>query len=466
MGMKLPILFVSAFFNLGAFLALAIPSSRNLFVEKNIIGEYVINSNQASTCSKSVGINEITKLGGGAYGVPHSAITELGYPCRSNGTLLIFPHSERNRLENDSIQKTTSVASIIDILTANEVDFQLGVEQVDRLCGVITTRASTIVIFMQTDMAVDIKDIMNFSAGSKMLVYLPGSATPCIYSIVKEDAMTGMPSTSVKPVVDTEMDSPIQGAPPVAPPPKKPTDVVAEQPLPSNPSDMQVEPSTSVAPVTDFPTATAAPIITPMQPNDGSDAEGGEDDEEAASTAESGAACFPADARVTLEDGSTKRMSDLEIGDSVKVGSQQYSPVFMFTHRDSSSKFPFVRLVTSRLHSLFLTPGHYLYVNGTLAIASSVRPGDVVIAGNGTDTVLFLDRILKTGLYNPQTLHGDIVVNDIKASTYTVSVEQKMAHALLTPLRTLFKWTGFSANVFDSEAHRAVKFMPSRHILI
>jgi hypothetical protein len=41
------------------------------------------------------------------------------------------------------------------------------------------------------------------------------------------------------------------------------------------------------------------------------------------------------------------------------------------------------------------------------------------------------------GLYNPHTMHGDIVVDGVHTSTYTDSVAPALAHALLWPVRML-----------------------------
>ncbi len=44
-----------------------------------------------------------------------------------------------------------------------------------------------------------------------------------------------------------------------------------------------------------------------------------------------------------------------------------------------------------------------------------------------------------TGLYNPQTLSGDIVVNGIRASTYTAAIAPSLAHVALWPVRMMYR---------------------------
>jgi Hint module len=151
-----------------------------------------------------------------------------------------------------------------------------------------------------------------------------------------------------------------------------------------------------------------------------------------------GSACFPAEATVELEDGSVARMDAVAVGDAVKVGPGEYSRIFMFTHRLPDAAARFVALQTVSGPSLTLTPGHYVYADGALVAASEVAVGAALALGDGrTATVASCGEVAGAGLFNPQTVHGDIVVNGIVASTYTTAVEPRLAHAALAPLRCL-----------------------------
>lgn len=165
------------------------------------------------------------------------------------------------------------------------------------------------------------------------------------------------------------------------------------------------------------------------------------------------AACFPAAAKVTLASGATCRMDEVRIGDVVAVGPGEFSPVFAFTHADSSAKTGFVRLETCCGEVLLLTPGHYIHANGALVAAGSVRVGDEVVGATGMEKkIVAVGSEEGTGIYNPQTLHGSIVVDGIVASTYTTAVEAGIAHGLLTPVRKVFEWSGFGPSLV-SGAH-------------
>jgi Hint module len=165
---------------------------------------------------------------------------------------------------------------------------------------------------------------------------------------------------------------------------------------------------------------------------------------------DNGSACFPAYASVELESGETIRMDQVSIGDVVKVGVNEYSRVFLFTHKMSETVNKFVTLKTESGASLALTEGHYLYVNGALVAASTVNVGDMLTLGNGeTSGVVAVGSVNGVGLFNPQTVNGNIVVDGVLSSTYTTAVQPSFAHAILAPFR-MFSTFGFSLTALES----------------
>lgn len=160
----------------------------------------------------------------------------------------------------------------------------------------------------------------------------------------------------------------------------------------------------------------------------------------------SGSSCFPADAAVELESGTQVPMSSIQVGDRVKTSANRYSVVFMFTHRLHSGMHEFVALRASSSAGpiyLKLSAGHYLPVHGELKPANSVVPGDKVELGDESmATVISVSNEKSHGLFNPQTVDGQIVVNGVVASTYTTAVEPSAAHALLLPIRAMFCASG------------------------
>lgn len=156
-------------------------------------------------------------------------------------------------------------------------------------------------------------------------------------------------------------------------------------------------------------------------------------------------ACFPATATVELSTGATVAMADLAVGDRVRVaagaGAAAFSPVYTFTHRSSGGAHPVVTATTRSGHALTATPGHLVYINGRAAPLRSVRVGDAldVAADAASSVVTAVSTGTSAGLYNPQTLQGDIVVGGVRASTYTTAVAPGVAGPLLSPLRALYR---------------------------
>ena len=178
------------------------------------------------------------------------------------------------------------------------------------------------------------------------------------------------------------------------------------------------------------------------------------------------APCFPGTAMVTLEGGAQVRMMDLSIGDKVAVGNGKFSEVFMFTHRLSDVRYEFVELHTSNGNALRATAGHYVYASGKYVAAGGVQIGDTLELADGARTdVTEVKKVVDVGLYNPQTSHGDIIVNGVRASTYTTAIESNFAHAALSPLRAIFARLGMACTAFESGADIAVKSLPSGSVV-
>lgn len=165
--------------------------------------------------------------------------------------------------------------------------------------------------------------------------------------------------------------------------------------------------------------------------------------------AESG--CFPGSATVILKSGNSKRMDEVEIGDEVLVGYGLYSEVFMFTHRLPTINTEFLSIHTASGALLTLTSGHFLYVNGMLSAASTITPGSTVQLADGSSSVVTaVTSGVRSGLFNPQTTHGDVVVDGIITSTYTATVAPQVAHMVLAPLRALYSRFGWSSNALET----------------
>jgi hypothetical protein len=172
--------------------------------------------------------------------------------------------------------------------------------------------------------------------------------------------------------------------------------------------------------------------------------------------------CFPGNALAELKSGYYRRLDRLLVGDQVKVSENTFSDVFMFTHKDSETKSEFVRIVLASSHSIRLTPGHYIYANGEVIPAGLVKVGDELMLGTGAKSaVVSVSTSVETGIYNPQTLHGDIVVDGVVSSTYTTALSPALGHATLAPLRLVYFVFGVTLRIFESGADCVARFLPT-----
>ena len=133
----------------------------------------------------------------------------------------------------------------------------------------------------------------------------------------------------------------------------------------------------------------------------------------------------------------------------------------MFSHRLVDAEVAYVELETAGGATLHLSGGHYLPVNGgRLVEARTVRVGDNVTLGasGAAAPVLAVRSARKGGLYNPHTLHGDIVVDGVLTSTYTAAFSPTLAHAALAPLRALYR---AGVDIFKVDVGAALDALPA-----
>lgn len=149
--------------------------------------------------------------------------------------------------------------------------------------------------------------------------------------------------------------------------------------------------------------------------------------------------CFPASALVTLASGETIAMKDLTAEHEIKHSSDGTSRVFLFTHRSPAVRSRMVRITTSCDHAVTLSPAHYLRTPFGLVAARHMRVNEDVLTVSGTCKVVNVERVAAVGLYAPHTIHGDIIVDGVVASSYVQSVHPRVAHALLLPVRFFVK---------------------------
>lgn len=185
-----------------------------------------------------------------------------------------------------------------------------------------------------------------------------------------------------------------------------------------------------------------------------------------------GSACFPGDAKVTMESGETKLMNQLSVGDRV-LTREGVSDVILFTHKEHTSRNEFLKLTTLKGQSLTVSSGHYVYLaDGQLSAASRLKIGDQLeLMSDGASRIISIENVNEIGLFNPQTVSGSIIVNGVVASTYTTAIDPSLAHtALLAPVRWIYSVSPSIAGLitigFEHGSPMLAKLLPSGPSLV
>eukprot|EP00187_Rhodella_violacea_P011448 CAMPEP_0174912968 /NCGR_PEP_ID=MMETSP0167-20121228/80064_1 /TAXON_ID=38298 /ORGANISM="Rhodella maculata, Strain CCMP736" /LENGTH=476 /DNA_ID=CAMNT_0016157649 /DNA_START=1 /DNA_END=1431 /DNA_ORIENTATION=- len=158
--------------------------------------------------------------------------------------------------------------------------------------------------------------------------------------------------------------------------------------------------------------------------------------------------CFPGSGVVEVKGYGQKTMSELALGDKVLTigadGAKDFSEVFMWGHRDAAKTTIYLEIITENAAKLTVSPRHFVHVarEGIMS-ARKVRVGDeLVSAGAEAGKVVSIQRLTATGVYNPMTLKGDVVVDGFAASCYTEMAPPVVGHLLLAPVRVIYRLTG------------------------
>lgn len=374
----------------------------------NLGGVYTRTAGAPASCPPAV-VHAASRAGlqPGIYYIDHANITANGTACAVGGRATLFEPallanaSAISDLEasarNDAVALLGApvAAAIMTALRADGGNEWLGgYEEQERVCGGYRWPAA--LTFLLYSDGVSAPDV-GFSADEGgMVVLLPANAS-CIYAIDDADR-EGVPHLPAIGATDA---------------PEEP----AESGEPASPASPSPSPVAEASPE---PTAAAA-----AADNDG-------------------ATCFPADAAVDTPRGPV-RMDALAIGDEVSAPGGRTSTVFLFTHASppaADRRHVYVELAAADGRRLTVTPSHYVYVEGGRRVpAGTVAVGDALDdAAGGCVPVVGVRRLVAPrGLYNPQTLGGDLVVHGFRVSAYTTAIEPAAAHSLLAPVRGVWR---------------------------
>lgn len=422
-------------------------------VPGDAIGRFRLSSVSGVSCPRIIEHNETASTEN--LFIAHSAMEMNNRPCPDGEVMTVYLGENAGaRVKRDVMRRaggTDGVADIkrlVDDITASGIQVIYGVELDGRVCSgnkINRFTNGTIIVLFTPETDATIGSASYISGRRYMIVDDPRSRGNCIYTapLIPDPTPgpTDLPSASVTPVPSTRPPRPGRSRGPT------PSATPVEGDGDGDGDGATTEPSPDGTPentdgVSGAGTATASPSASDPDGDDGS-------------------VCFPAHATVQLEDGSVKTMDQIELGDRVKVAKDTYSDVYMFTHKDATIKHSFVQISTESGKSLTATRGHYIYINGNFAAAMTAKVGDVLQLGNGANTIVNRVSIISSvGLFNPQTIHGDIIVDSIRASTFTQTIEPATAQTMLAPFRMLYGAFGWTASFLDNGADQIAAVLP------
>jgi hypothetical protein len=125
----------------------------------------------------------------------------------------------------------------------------------------------------------------------------------------------------------------------------------------------------------------------------------------------------------TLEDLTTKAITELEVGDKIQTsdgnGNLGFSPVLIIPQNNEMCEF--LKITTETGKTLFLTPGHLLpRCDGKPVTASKLVVGDCLLTVDGKETLLEITSSTEFGAYTAITKDKFIVVDGIITRPYAV----------------------------------------------
>ena len=188
--------------------------------------------------------------------------------------------------------------------------------------------------------------------------------------------------------------------------------------------------------------------------------------------------CFPAGTMVNTPNGD-KLIEELNIGDKVLTvnsytGKFEYSDIYLHGHKIKNVMMDFVTLYTEKMNlKVSATKDHFIYVCDTdncgfeqavLKRFEKVIVNHDWIFDNNMKKYLVIKKEIKEmrGIYNPFTINGNIVVNNIIASCHSDFIFDDLVNnkfdsylpwidqMILAPVRWIYSWNPMALKLFDS----------------
>lgn len=426
------------------------------FTPNDLPGTFTSAFKNDEACPTTVDFGDGSFNDRGVYEVPWANIRENGSPCSGSGSMRFF--SRATALDEELLAEAgfPNLQDVINSSTPARTTLFSGLRQQNalvgwdggapRTCGSTTYPADTFYFFMSEAGTVDItiNAIKTFIPSDQEGMFVASNGPVlCVLRSPKRVVNPTEPpappqSPTPKPVTTTAPSATLPPPRATAPP------VIVGGGIGGGDGDGNGDGNGTPTPAAQqTPAATVAPGAPDSSPTPTPE-EGGDDtstggDLDPSPSVDDDSECFPGDAEVELASGAMVRMTELRVGDEVATGGGAFSPVYVFTHRSATAAMTYVRLTAASGAMVTVTGGHYVHSPRGLVAAATVTEGDDLVLADGTSSrVVRVDSVTSSGLYNPQTLSGIIVVGGVKVSTYTTAVNPAVAAVALAPLRGLW----------------------------
>ncbi|GFR65653.1 immune-associated nucleotide-binding protein 5 [Elysia marginata] len=187
--------------------------------------------------------------------------------------------------------------------------------------------------------------------------------------------------------------------------------------------------------------------------------------------------CFPGDAQVWLAEGQSVKLQDVRKGDKIlavnESGELVYDTVYMFGHYEPDAWGWFV-VLTTESRSVAVTADHFVFCmkNGkeTCLTAGEISVGDMLLVCESTEKIEkkgpqpppVSERVIKVswetkrGLFAPFTQSGRLVVGGAVMSCYINVLNASTCHAMMWPLRQLYRASPAALDVINGSHSRPV----------
>ncbi|XP_031565649.1 uncharacterized protein LOC116300831 [Actinia tenebrosa] len=174
--------------------------------------------------------------------------------------------------------------------------------------------------------------------------------------------------------------------------------------------------------------------------------------------------CFPANARLQLQNGFPTPMEDISVGDRIQtidILTNQiiFTEVITFLHKDEKSDGFYHVLELEDGKQIALSGRHLIYAAKTnqsdaisVVYADDVTSGDFVrVSGqeNSIRRVLGVSTLKTKGMYAPMTRHGTMLVDGVLVSCYAHWQSHDIAHNVMAPLRIWHDITSMLGNILS-----------------